>query len=57
MFFGSKLLYLSLYLTSMIPNSPSKTTLPSVVASKIKFSELIARPHVSTTVLCPFYLV
>ena len=49
MFLRSKLLYSPLYLTSMIPNYPSETTLPSDVAPKIKFSELIARPHVSAT--------
>ena len=54
MSFGSTLLYSSLHLTSMIPNSPSKTTLPSGVAPKITFSELKTRPHGSTTVLCPF---
>ena len=43
--FGSTLLYSSLPLTSMIPNSPSKTTFSSGVAPKIKFSELITRPH------------
>ena len=57
MFFGSTLLYLSLYLTSMIPNSPSKTTSPCGAAPKIKFSELITRPHGSTRVLRPFNFV
>ena len=45
MSFGSALLYYSLHLTLMITNSPSKTTLTSSVAPKIKFSELITRPH------------
>ena len=58
MSFGYTLLYSGLHLTSMIPNSPLKTTLPSgVVAPKINFSELIIRPHGSTTVLCPFKFV
>ena len=57
MYFGSTLLYLSLYLTSMIPNSPSKTTSPCGAAPKIKFSELITRPHGSTRVLRPFNFV
>ena len=57
MSFGSTLLYSSLHLTSMLPNSPSKITLSSGVASKIKLSELTTRPHGSTTVLCPFNFV
>ena len=57
MSFGSTLLYSSLHLTSMIPNSPSETTLPSGVAPEIKFSELITRPHGSTTAVCPFNFV
>ena len=36
MSFGYTLRYSSLHLASMIPNSPSKTTLPSGVAPKIK---------------------
>ena len=44
-------------MSSMIPNSPSKTTLPSSVAPKIKFSELITKPHGSTTAVCPFNFV
>ena len=57
MSFGSTLPYFSLYVTSMVQNSPSKTTLPSGVAPKITFTELITKPHGSTTVLCPFHFV
>ena len=55
--FGSTLLYFSLYVTSMVQNSPSKTNLPSGVAPKITFTELITKPHGSTTVLCPFHFL
>ena len=56
MSFESTLLYTSLHLISIIPKSSSKTTLPSGVAPKIKFSELITRPHGSTTVCAPLTL-
>ena len=46
-----------LHLTSVTLNSSSKTTLTSGVAPKITFSELITRPHDSTTVLCLFNFV
>ena len=56
MSFGSKLLYFSLHLTSMISNSSSRTTLPSGVAPKINISELITRPHGSAKFCAPLTL-
>ena len=57
MSFGSTLPYSSMQLTSMIPNSSSETNFLSSVASKMKFSELMTRPHGWATALWPFNFI
>ena len=52
-------IYIAIFFTAFNFNDtkfPIKPTLPSGVAPRIKFSELITRPNGSTTALCPLSL-